>query len=142
MPATLVSAASGTINDSGLSDGIVTAMNAALSAVLAKTLDTFQVSIANFNRVLGSEINVVVGYKATGATITSPYKVNAFRAGSLTALVAAVQAWITANPTFWVGPMRVVYAPSDSVASTTPSVAVVLYNESASDGASNWSPLG
>ena len=142
MPATLIAASAGSINDNGLTNGIITQMNALLATVLTKTLDTLQVTITNVSRILGNEINVVVGHEATGATITNPYKVQAFQSTSLASLITAVQAWITANPTYWVGPLRVVYASSESVSSISPFFAVVLYNEDATDGAANWDPMG
>jgi hypothetical protein len=142
MPATILAASAGTIQDNGLANGIITQMNALLATILNKTFDTFQVSVADATRILGNEINVVAGYKATGATITNPYKINVFQGASLTAVIALLQAWITANPTYWIGPIRVQYAPNESVSALSPYFAVVLYNENTSDGAANWSAMG
>jgi hypothetical protein len=74
-----------------------------------------------------------VTYDTGGPTLTQPYQVALYAGGTLAIATALAQAAITANPTYWFGPMIPMFV-GDSERYTNDYVIAVIYNTDYTSG--------
>ena len=125
-----------TIQDSSLNNGIITQANAVLAALLSDTIVDIDFHVDDAKRTGGTELSVLITADSDGATITNPYKITVLKAASSAALLTAIQAWMTANPTYFLAKVLSRYSPDSS--RTGQYYALIVYNESATDGPKNF----
>lgn len=123
-------------DDTPAESGLETLADAAFAPLLTELITGVQFSAADPARSLGNDLRLIITSQTGGATITHPYQVKGFTATGVGALVDAVQAYIDANPSFFFAPIY--YRQLQSERRSQPYVALLVYNEDATDGAANW----
>lgn len=125
----------------GLPDltAFATRVNAALATVLSSLIGSFAVVATQPIPQYARDIKLAIDTDTAGTVITHPYQVIGFQGDTDTVLLGMVNAYRAANPSFFWGPL--VYVYSDQTSSIpNRSMAFLLYNQNAADGAANWDP--
>jgi hypothetical protein len=120
------------------SDAWVAQMVAALAALTNPTIRGLGTSIANQQRRIGTEYRAVLTYDTGGAALATPFLVRNDQAGTLAALITAVQAFYAANPTYFI--CAPIFYTIDNPVNTPLYGALTLYNVTAGASA-NFLPL-
>lgn len=79
----------------------VTAVNAALAALTNPTIREFAPAAINPLRRINIPYSCLISYTSAGAALATPFLLSVLENSSLTALQTAVQALITANPSYF-----------------------------------------
>ncbi len=118
---------------------LATAVNAALAALTNPTLRNVQLSIDRMQRRPGVQYRVIYSYDTGGAALATPFLVTLIEAGTMAALIAAVNTFVQAQAGFVAAPFLYVIDSEDQVKLPLYG-AMILYN--ATGGASaNFTPL-
>ena len=119
---------------------LITQVNTALAPYLTHYIRQVQFLAIESVRTNGTEVGISVVVEAGAPAIATPYGFMAYEATSPAAAAAAAQAFITANPAYFVSPVQ--YVDLDSPRRTNRFLAGFLYNSVLANGLANWSPLG
>jgi len=117
-----------------------TALNAALATVLSSLIGSFEILVTDKLPSSTRLLKGLIDSDTTGATvITNPYQVKVFEGYDDATVAGMVEAFIVANPAYWLSPVQ--YRYSDQLPGIqNRSILFLLYNVSAADGAANWAP--
>jgi hypothetical protein len=115
------------------------ALNAILAPLLSHTIGAFEIVVTDKLPASTRLLKGLVDAETGGTVITHPYLVKAFEGQDDVSVVAVVEAFMAANPTYWFSP--VFYRYSDQIPGIpTRSLIFLLYNTDATDGQANWDP--
>lgn len=104
-----------------------------LTTISLRSVNVFQ-STATRRTV---DFQATVMYESSGPTLTQPYQVALFSGVSIASAVAAAQAFITANPTYWFGPVTPLYL-GDAERYTQDFSVTLLYNTDYTSGVTGY----
>lgn len=79
----------------------VTAVNTVLAALTNPTIRNFAPWVLNPLRLVGVQYSTLISYTDGGASLATPFLLNVLEASSLATLQTNVQAFITANPSYF-----------------------------------------
>ncbi len=120
--------------------GLESRVNTILAALLSNDINGVAFVANDQARANGNEYKLTVSYDDVGTAITSPYLVKGFVGATAEAVATAVQAFMSANPTYFFSATFTQQLRSDR--RTAQSVAILFYNTDAVDGATNWAVNG
>ncbi len=120
--------------------GLESQVNAILATLLSNDINGVAFVANDQARGLGNEYKLTISYDDVGTAITSPYLVKGFVGANAAAVATAVQAFMTANPSYFFSSTFTQQLRSDR--RTTQSVAILFYNTDAVDGQTNWAVNG
>ncbi len=83
------------------------------------------------------DFQAMIMYETGGPTLAQPYQMSVFAGSTLAAATALVQAFITANPTYWFGPVTPLFL-GDSERYTNDFNVSVLYNTNYASGVAGY----
>ncbi len=112
------------------------AFDAAMATLLARSFRDFWVTGIDAVRSRGIEFRIDLLSSDSPVVIATPYKLRVFPGRTNAEAVAAAQAWMTANPTYWFGTAR--NAALDQARREEIVYLFLVYNEDQTEGPKNW----
>lgn len=86
---------------------LVTAVNTALAALVNPTIRSVDYQLNRQDGVIGDSYNCTIRYDTAGAVLATPFLIVINEGQNIAVPNAAVQTFLTANPTYFVGPTKV-----------------------------------
>lgn len=119
----------------------VTQINALLGPLLSHTIRRVEFYPGQSLAKFGDDLKFDVTYDNAGTAITTPFLVNTFSGNTLATAVASAQAFISANPTYFLSPIQCLVS-SPGTSRTASNVVCVIYNTNLANGTANWAGGG
>jgi hypothetical protein len=114
-------------------------VNATLALLLHHTIGGWETAITDRVVAYVREFRAVLDVLDTGTAITHPYQVKVIEGEDQNTAKTLATAFINANPTFWFAPG--LFEFTDQLPNISNRyLYFLLYNQSSTDGASNWNP--
>jgi hypothetical protein len=118
---------------------LATAANTFLAGLTAPTIRGMTLSYNDEQASTKAEWVLAIDYTDGGSALATPFLLSVLEKRKVSDLESAVQALMTANPTYFYAATRYAFSRSTGAGKLPKSVGVIIYNTTAGASA-NWSP--
>ena len=119
----------------------VTAVNALFGSLLSHNIRRVEFYPGQSLSKFGDDLKFDITYDTTGSVIATPFFLSLFTGNTLATAIAAAQAYIVANPTYFFSSIYCMIS-SPGTSRTNSNIVFLIANTVSASGTSNWAAGG